>query len=266
MSVEEIVTTTPPCSRGTQSHELAERTYPWFSAAQICELAISSTRLLKVTVTQEQNLKEIEVPFICAPNHSRLAIPFINYAVPPVDVFLIMRLIRKYKRCEITVVGKTNLSIPPVPNKLTAIVLQALYARLPQVIPVYTKQGIPISTVRAARKTLEKGVPLLVFPEGHVQDTFQATNRFYHGAAYLALHTGVPILPTVILNANSLKDVRTKLHVIFGKPIYPSNVAMELDLTMQRGAQARPIIRGITGRVKEEMNEIYSRYSTVQEP
>ncbi|MEM6632888.1 MAG: lysophospholipid acyltransferase family protein [Bacteroidota bacterium] len=76
-------------------------------------------------------------------------------------------------------------------------------------------------------KKLEKGVSILIFPEGTRNRTSEPLKSFYDGAFRLSIETGFPILPIVFLNARSLQPVDTirlypgKIFVKYLDPIDP---------------------------------------------
>ena len=55
-------------------------------------------------------------------------------------------------------------------------------------------------SVYALKSILHKGISILVFPEGTFNTTHQPLKEFYDGAFRIAIETGTPIKPVVILN------------------------------------------------------------------
>ena len=78
----------------------------------------------------------------------------------------------------------------------------------------------------ASKALLERGVPLLIFPEGSRSKT-GAMGRFKSGAAALAINTGVPCLPIALVGASTAmprgvnwpKRGRYPVAVVFGAPM-----------------------------------------------
>lgn len=77
--------------------------------------------------------------------------------------------------------------------------------------------------VRACTAVLERGGVIGIFPEGVRGDG--ELHRFHHGAAYLALRTGAPVVPVTLVGtreagggADSVPGFRSALDVTFGEP------------------------------------------------
>ena len=56
-------------------------------------------------------------------------------------------------------------------------------------------------SVRILKSILNKGISVLVFPEGTFNTTHQALKEFYDGAFRIAIETGTPIKPVLLLDA-----------------------------------------------------------------
>jgi 1-acyl-sn-glycerol-3-phosphate acyltransferase len=92
----------------------------------------------------------------------------------------------------------------------------------------------------SAKSLLQRGIPLLVFPEGtrSKDGTFGA---FKPGAAALASSVGVPIVPVAIVGANIAhprgtnwpKRGRLPVGVIIGKPMFPGKSENPVDFTQR---------------------------------
>jgi 1-acyl-sn-glycerol-3-phosphate acyltransferase len=54
--------------------------------------------------------------------------------------------------------------------------------------------------VQALKSVLQKGVSLLVFPEGTFNETGKPLKDFYDGAFRIAIETGAPIRPVLMLD------------------------------------------------------------------
>ncbi len=78
-------------------------------------------------------------------------------------------------------------------------------------IPVYRGTTDASSSLRAAKKALERGEAVIIYPEGTVTkdpDLWPMTAKT--GAARLALETGTPVIPVAQWGAQRLYDGRTK--------------------------------------------------------
>ena len=104
-------------------------------------------------------------------------------------------------------------------------------------------------------KKLEKGVSILIFPEGTRNRTDEPLKSFYDGAFRLSIETGFPILPIVFLNARSLQPVDTirlypgKIFVKYLDPIHPS----EAQIT-----DAKELKEWVFSRMYAELEEEFS--------
>jgi 1-acyl-sn-glycerol-3-phosphate acyltransferase len=93
------------------------------------------------------------------------------------------------------------------------------------------RQGIPVSAVRIAIDRARKGRVVGICPEGGVKKGTDAAFRggpIKRGCCSVALHTGVPIIPCVMLGTDKLNTVgpwlpfrRARLWVAYGEPIHP---------------------------------------------
>ena len=54
------------------------------------------------------------------------------------------------------------------------------------------------------KEILSKGISILIFPEGTQNRTSSRLQPFYDGAFRIAIETGKPILPLVVINAGKL--------------------------------------------------------------
>jgi 1-acyl-sn-glycerol-3-phosphate acyltransferase len=82
-----------------------------------------------------------------------------------------------------------------------------------------------IASLRAARKQMEEGISVMIFPEGTRGVTGQPLLPFKKGGFMLALETGFPIVPLAIrgsgriLPRGSLTPRRGHIEVVVGPPI-----------------------------------------------
>lgn len=80
------------------------------------------------------------------------------------------------------------------------------------------REGGDIKAMRKAKKVLQDGGTLLMFPQGtrKHEDDFESKN----GAGILSCWTHSPIVPCCVINTNNMKQLK-KMEVHFSVPIYP---------------------------------------------
>src|SRR3954452_18136535 len=96
---------------------------------------------------------------------------------------------------------------------------------------IVNRQGIPVSSVRKAIARVRAGRVVGIFPEGGVVHGLGAAIRggpIKRGVSSVALHTGAPIVPCVMLGTDKLNAVlpwipwrRATVYVSYGDPIHP---------------------------------------------
>ncbi|HET9443678.1 MAG TPA: lysophospholipid acyltransferase family protein, partial [Acidimicrobiales bacterium] len=121
--------------------------------------------------------------------------------------------------------------------------------------------GFPVRRTGADREALRRcvdvlrgGEPLVLFPEGR-RRSGPVVEDIYEGAAYLAVKTGVPIVPVGIggseaampKGAKYLRPV--KVHVVIGPPIRP-------EATEGRSAQRR-VVAQLNDRLRAELQRLF---------
>ena len=81
-------------------------------------------------------------------------------------------------------------------------------------------------SIRTAEEWLAKDVSLIMFPEGARSKT-ASMNRAFTGAALIALHTGLPVVPVGITGSENVSRLtysffhHPTIHVVIGKPLLP---------------------------------------------
>ena len=98
---------------------------------------------------------------------------------------------------------------------------------VPVIGPILKKLGgIPVNrgsndigAIKASLRTLKSGKPLVLFPQGTRCKDLKFED-FKNGAPFMAIKTGVPIIP---LGISGKYKVRGGLKLSFGKPIYPGD-------------------------------------------
>jgi 1-acyl-sn-glycerol-3-phosphate acyltransferase len=137
-----------------------------------------------------------------------------------------------------------------------------LLPRLLGALPVDPRRA-EIASLRAALRALDQGLALIVFPEGERSKT-GGLQRGFAGAALLAYHAGVPIVPVAITGTERpswpwvllLPLLGPKVTVRFGAPFRLAPVErvdtraaeVGIDLIMRRIAELLPAAyRGMYG-------------------
>jgi 1-acyl-sn-glycerol-3-phosphate acyltransferase len=107
--------------------------------------------------------------------------------------------------------------------------------------------------LRRSIEILERGEPLVLFPEG-TRRSGPVVDDLFEGAAYVAARAGVPIVPVGIggSEAAQAKGKRlprpTKVHVIVGPPI-PAPVA--------EGRVSRKAVHATTEHLRAEVQRLF---------
>ena len=92
------------------------------------------------------------------------------------------------------------------------------------------RQNIVPTTIKSSLAAIKKGEVVGIFPEGTATEQFIRPAK--NGAAYLAMRTGVQILPMSLIGMdniwiNWLKGVKPKLQINIGKPFFPISLPKE---------------------------------------
>lgn len=197
------------------------------------------------------------------------------------------RLILKTASCPVTIIGAEHLngsrSCVFAANHLSALDIPVLYAALPFQFRIMAKKElfrypflgwhlrrsgqIPIerenarSSLRsliAASRTVQSGMPLLVFPEGGRSADGQV-KPFLGGAFYVAIKAGVPVVPMAIVG--SFEAAPMNCYVIKPRPF--ALVVGEPISTKEFTPRAMDQLAAITQKAVEDL--YYSR-SEVSDP
>lgn len=125
-----------------------------------------------------------------------------------------------------------------------------------------TAGGFPVQrgsadreALRACKQVLERGEPLVLFPEGTRQYGPQIQPLF-HGAAYLACATGAPILPVGIGGSEAAMPKGSKmvwpkrLTVVVGEPLDPPPQTDE-------GRVPRRAVRELSDELSERIQTLF---------
>ena len=124
--------------------------------------------------------------------------------------------------------------------------------------------GFPVNRSGADREALERcrvvlvgGEPLVMFPEG-TRRSGPEVNELRDGVAYLALRTGVPVVPIGIGGAEramprgSALPRPRRVNVVVGAPIYPPAPAVDAAAGAADGRRAR-IARSATSDLSQRL-------------
>lgn len=122
--------------------------------------------------------------------------------------------------------------------------------------------GVPVrrgasdrEAMRKCTEVLERGEPLVIFPEGG-RRSGPVVEPLQEGAAYLALRTGVPIVPVGIGGSErampkGAKLMRpTRVHIVVGEPIMPP-ARLEGERARRRD------VRELTDRLRDEIQRLF---------
>ena len=117
-------------------------------------------------------------------------------------------------------------------------------------IPV-DKDNFSMDTWYMLKDSMEKGNGAVVFPEGFVDTEEDMVHPFREGAMFMAMKTGVPVLPVYIGKRTS---AFRRQHVIIGKLVHP--------LTASGGSLTMAGVKDFTGLLYDrelELEQYYKR-------
>jgi 1-acyl-sn-glycerol-3-phosphate acyltransferase len=109
--------------------------------------------------------------------------------------------------------------------------------------------------LRACQEVLERGEPLVLFPEG-TRQTGPEVAHFFDGAAFLACRTGAPIVPvglggTEAAMPKGSKFVHpVKMTIVVGPPLHPPPLA-------EGSRVSRRAVRELTAELSERIQELF---------
>lgn len=121
------------------------------------------------------------------------------------------------------------------------------------VIPVGSGGGGPRAYAEVVSLALERGFAVVIFPEKGPPSPPDRTRKIAPGFAYLALHTGAPILPVVMGGTHRI--VRDVVFTVDALPVIETGEAMADPFTPDGAVRARSLLetyRTVVGEVLPE--------------
>lgn len=127
--------------------------------------------------------------------------------------------------------------VPALPRRTSVLVKKELFKipilgramRLGSLVPVdRTNRDAAIQSLRAAGDVMRAGINMTVFPEG-TRSRDGKLLPFKKGPFYLAMETGVPVVPMTILNSYELMPkgqdyaLPGEVRVLFHPPLHPAD-------------------------------------------
>jgi 1-acyl-sn-glycerol-3-phosphate acyltransferase len=109
--------------------------------------------------------------------------------------------------------------------------------------------------LRACEEVLERGEPLVLFPEGTRQSGPELAH-FFDGAAYLACRTGAPIVPVGLggteaaMHKGSKMVYPVKMTIVVGEPLVPPEPT-------EGGRVSRKAVRQLTAELSDRIQELF---------
>ena len=123
-------------------------------------------------------------------------------------------------------------------------------------IPI-RRGGADREALRACEAAVRAGEPVVIFPEG-TRKNGPVVEEIFEGAAFVALRTGVPIVPVGIGGSEAAMPRGTrllrpvKIRVVIGPPFYPA--------ARQSGQRvARREVSELTDRLHAELQRLFDQ-------
>jgi 1-acyl-sn-glycerol-3-phosphate acyltransferase len=167
--------------------------------------------------------------------------------------------------CVVAPVHRSNLDTPILafvtPRRLRFMGKDSLW-RSPMAWYLNALGGFPVvrgtadrDALRACQAILERGEPLVVFPEG-TRRSGETVADLFDGPAFLAARTGAPIIPIGIGGSEGVMPRGAKLPrpkqvtIVVGAPILPPP---------SEGRVPRRVIRELTEQLETELQTVFDR-------
>jgi len=109
----------------------------------------------------------------------------------------------------------TAIDLEHPQHRLVRFLYDRFVAAMPYVGEFYNKMGSTVASFQNARRLLEAGEIVGIFPEGvdgvakGIWESYHL-QRFHHGFVRLSLQLGVPIIPTAVVGAEEIYPVIAK--------------------------------------------------------
>ncbi|MFN0027681.1 MAG: lysophospholipid acyltransferase family protein [Acidimicrobiales bacterium] len=120
-----------------------------------------------------------------------------------------------------------------------------------------SRGSVDRDALRRCQQVLETGQPLVLYPEGTRQNG-PVLHQLFDGPAFLALRTGLPIVPVGIGGSERAQGkgqtfIRpTKVRIVVGAPIYPPPKG-------DGRATSRRAVRELTDQLRIELQELFDQ-------
>ncbi len=135
----------------------------------------------------------------------------------------------------------------------------ALFGRFLSALGAFpvARGSVDREALRRCQQILEAGQPLVLYPEGTRQNG-PVLHELFDGPAFLALRTGLPIVPVGIGGSERAQGkgqtfIRpTKVRLVVGPPIYPTPKG-------NGRATSRRAVRELTDQLRVELQELFDQ-------
>ena len=133
------------------------------------------------------------------------------------------------------------------------------YLRRSGQVPVnVTNPRASISSLGGAIKTLRAGMPLFIFPEGS-RSTTGHTENFMNGPAFMAIRTGLPIIPMALIGTYELLPIHTC-------EFHPVPVTLAVGQPIETTGYTMKQIDELTAKISDEICCLYYRHTYMEQP
>ncbi len=195
------------------------------------------------------------------------------------------KMILKTAMSPVEVIGRENFVSPAVvaPNHISAMDIPVLYTQLPfqfrivankylfnypflgwhlrrsGQIPIdRTTPKTTIKTLATAVEDLQKGISVVIFPEGSRSRTGQV-QPFMNGAFYLAVKAQAPVLPVAIVGTYEMLPMDT-FHIM------PRPLKLVVGKAIPTTGQTLRDLDALAAQVKRAIEDLYYAHSEVPRP